>query len=215
MFKKIIYNHLNRRINNVYNDNFSKNGKTPHGLFWNSYYNQIKRMEEILDILQVFSEKKVIKIADIGCGFGSMYVLIKSNPKYKNFLYEGVDINENFVEECKLSFGNEVNFFKGTFSRNLVDYSLMSGTYNYSTTKNINLWEEYIFLSLIECLKNSKKGIIFNLQVAIPTKISNNIFYADPIRIKKKFSMFNKLDFNFFKSLYFKNDMIFFIKKIN
>ena len=213
MINKLLYAYLNNKLNKVYNENFLRKGKTPNGLFWNSHFNQIKRIQELLDILLLYSQSNITKIADVGCGFGTMYKLIKNNIKYKNFLYQGVDINKQFINECNLSFKNEVLFYYGASPSETVDYSIMSGTYNYSTSKSIDIWEDYIIKNLLECLKYSKKGILLNLQFSIPTKIQNNIFYADPLRFKKKFLKISNNNCKYFKSSYFENDVIFFIKK--
>lgn len=213
MYNFIKKRFINRELNNIYSNNFNKNGTNPSSVFWNSKYNQIKRFEEILDLLLSLSKKKVINIADVGCGYGAMYQFISSRKKYKNIDYQGIDINENFIRYCK-KFISKNCFYLGFSSKHIVDFSIMSGTYNYTTINDINFWENYIFENLSRCLKKSKVGIIFNLQYSIPAKIINNIFYADPEKIKSRFNL-NHYSFEYKKSKYFKNDLIYkVIKKI-
>ena len=75
----------------------------------------------------------------------------------------------------------------------------MNGTYNYAIYKNISRWEKYLIHNLEKCIKNTKVGIIFNLQHAKSTKIVNSIFYTS------RFSMEEKLRkvFNIVNSFYF------------
>ena len=77
MLKNLIQFYYNLKINKVYNRNFDENGKSPEGVFWNSYYNQTKRFEELYNFLFLIAPNKNISIADVGCGYGAMYEFIK------------------------------------------------------------------------------------------------------------------------------------------
>ena len=55
----------------------------------------------------------------------------------------------------------------------------MSGTYNLATTKNVLLWEQYLFDCLSECWAYANSAMIFNLQTSETKRIgSQNIYYA-------------------------------------
>ena len=60
----------------------------------------------------------------------------------------------------------------------------MSGTYNLATTKNVSLWEQYLFSCLSECWSYTKTAMIFNLQTSKKSKISSqNIYYANASKV--------------------------------
>ena len=62
----------------------------------------------------------------------------------------------------------------------------MNGTYNYAIYRNIYRWEKYLIHNLEKCYKNSKVGIIFNLQQSNTTKIVNSIFYTSRFSMEEK-----------------------------
>ena len=212
MFRSLIQFYYNLKINKVYNSNFKVNGKTPEGVFWNSYYNQTKRFEELFNFLFLITSNENISVADVGCGYGAMYEFIKKKRYHHKIKYIGIDINKKFILECKKSYKNEVNFFIGSSPKFLVDYSMMSGTYNLTKTKSTLIWEKYIYFNLEECLKKSRKGVIFNIQNSKFTKIRNNIYYAEAEKIKS-FFLSKNLEVNYFQSENFSNDVIFYIIK--
>jgi len=214
MFEEVYFKYLNAKLNKIYSKNFYLNGRNPKGVFWNSDFNQIKRIEELLDLILKFPKgKKKLNIADVGCGYGAMYFFIKNKIKFKDILYQGIDINQNLINDCNSIFKDDSNFFIGDRPIHCVDYCIMSGTYNYTPTRKIKTWENYILLNLVNCLKMSKKGIVFNLQYSYPAKIKNNIFYADPESIKNKISEKVEININYFQSLYFPKDVIFYLLK--
>jgi SAM-dependent methyltransferase len=214
MLKNLIQFYYNLKINKVYNRNFDENGKSPEGVFWNSYYNQTKRFEELYNFLFLIAPNKNISIADVGCGYGAMYEFIKKKNYFYKIKYVGIDINKKFILECKKKYRNEVDFFVGSSPKFLVDFSLMSGTYNLTKTKSTLIWEKYIYFNLKECLGKSRKGLIFNIQNSKITKIKNNIYYADAEKIKS-FFLSKKLEVDYFQSENFSNDVIFYIIKKN
>lgn len=214
MFKFLLESYYNFKINKVYDRSFKLNGKSPEGVFWNSQYNQTKRFEELYDLLFLIASEKFLSIADIGCGYGAMYEFIKKKIFFKRIKYIGIDINKSFILECKKSYGSEVDFFVGSAPNFLVDYCVMSGTYNLTKTKSISIWEKYVYHNLEKCLKKSKKGIIFNIQNSKYTKINNNIYYADLKKLKSFFEN-KRLKVNYYHSENFSNDVIFYIIKRN
>ena len=80
-----------------------------------------------------------------------------------NFYYSGYDINKNLIKHCIKNYPE--TFFKVSyFPTELTDITIASGTYNYTATDNIKIWEEYIIFNLKKCMAKSKLGLIFNLQ---------------------------------------------------
>lgn len=211
IFENFMFKFLNFQINNLYKKNFRKYGESHKSVFWNSQFNQFKRYEEILElIIKKEGIENKTEISDVGCGYGALYKLLNKENKFKTIIYSGIDINKEFINFCKNKFNKKL-FFCTPFPPKMVDYCIMSGTYNLTKTNNVNLWENYIYNNLIQCSKKVKKGLVFNLQFSKTAKIHNNIFYCEPIKIRKLFAN----DFNvFFKiSGTLKNDVIFVLYK--
>ena len=106
------------------------------------------------------------------------------------------------------------NLFKVSyFPTELTDITIASGTYNYTATDNVKIWEEYIIFNLKKCIAKSKLGLIFNLQFTKKESfIKNNIYYTniDSMLDKLKKGIFKSNKILFYKNL---NDIYFTILK--
>ena len=171
IFLSKYYNFL---LEDIYNRALKKNGFTPLGVCWNNSTSQYNRFKVIIKLLGKFPSKSN-KLADVGCGYGEFLVFTK-NEKI-NLIYEGYDINKKMIKFCKTRFKCQ-NFHVKNYPINVCDISVMSGTYNYAVTDDVNLWESYIMHNLIKCYKRSNYGIIFNLQFGKSRFIRNNIYYT-------------------------------------
>ena len=201
---------FNSQIINTYNRNLNLNGFTPLGLFWNSKKSQYNRFDTLLFLIMKFKFKNQLRISDIGCGYGSLLAYLRE--KKINFYYSGYDINKNLIKHCIKNYPE--TFFKVSyFPTEFTDITIASGTYNYTATNNVKIWEEYIIFNLKKCMAKSKLGLIFNLQFTKKEGfIKNNIYYTNIDfmlnKLKKEFSKVTK--FYSTKSL---NDIYFIILK--
>ena len=172
---------LEAEINTQYSERFKKFGATPKGVFWVSNERQETRFNLILKEIQNISTKKtVLDIADIGCGYGSFADYLFKKLNRNEFKYEGLDINEDLIEHCHRNFlDSNLSFAVGGKPSSNKDFIIMSGTYNLATTKNVSLWEQYLFDCLSECWAYTKLAMVFNLQTSKKRKIGQqNIYYA-------------------------------------
>ena len=161
--KNLIYKFLNKKISIIYNKRFSQHQNTPKGVFWNSKLSQDLRLNIILDKILKIAKSEEFSIADIGCGYGRLYEVIKERNLDSKVQYYGFDINEKLINFCK----NNKDFENVEFAINAspfkkTDYIVMSGTYNLTPTNNISLWEDYIIKNLKGNWKFVKKAMIFN-----------------------------------------------------
>ena len=168
---------LNSQIVRTYNKNLNLNGFTPLGLFWNSKKSQYNRFDTLLFLIMKFKFNYQLRISDIGCGYGSLLAYFRE--KKVNFYYLGYDINKNLIKYCIKNYPK--NLFKVSyFPTQFTDITIASGTYNYTATDNVKIWEEYIIFNLKKCLAKSKLGLIFNLQFTKRESfIKNNIYYTN------------------------------------
>ena len=157
-----------------------------------------------------FKFKHQLRISDIGCGYGSLLAYLRE--KKINFNYSGYDINKNLIKHC-IKIYPKILFKVSYFPTEFTDITIASGTYNYTATDNVKIWEEYIIFNLKKCMAQSQFGLIFNLQFTKKESfIKNNIYYANIDymydKLKKVFLKVNK--FYSTKSL---NDIYFIILK--
>ena len=164
--KILIYKLLNKQISNIYNKRFDNFNNTPKGVFWNSKLSQDLRLNIILDKILKNTKSEKFSIADIGCGHGRLYEIIRERNLGGKVQYYGFDINQKLINFCKNNKDFEnVEFAISEFPFKNTDYVIMSGTYNLTPTNDISLWEDYIIKNLTNNWKFVRKAMIFNLSL--------------------------------------------------
>ena len=184
--KNLIYKFLNNQISKIYAKRFNKFQNTPRGAFWNNKLSQDLRLNIILDKIVSNLKNDKFSIADVGCGYGRLYEIIKERNLDKIIEYNGFDINQEFINFCK----NKKEFESGQFAVSSfplkkADYVIMSGTYNLTPTNNINLWENYIIKNLKSNWNFVGKGMIFNCLIKEKRIIDKTLYYTELSWIKK------------------------------
>ena len=172
---------LEAEINSQYSERFEKFGPTAKGVFWASNTRQERRFKLILEeIKKISRNQSVFEIVDIGCGYGSFADYLNRNLDRAKFKYDGFDINSKFIEYCSRKFLDpNIRFNIGSRPILEKNFVTMSGTYNLATTKDVSLWEQYLFSCLSECWAYAKTAMVFNLQTSKTSKISSqNIYYG-------------------------------------
>ena len=184
--KSLIHKILNKEISNIYNKRFDTFNNTPKGVFWNSKLSQDLRLNIILDKILQNAKSDEFSIADIGCGYGRLYEIIRERKLDGKVQYHGFDINQKIISFCQnnIDFEN-IKFSISAFPLNETDYVVMSGTYNLSPTNNISLWEDYIIKNLTSNWKLVQKGMIFNCLIKEKRKIEKKLYYTELTWIKK------------------------------
>ena len=211
--KSLIYKILNKQISNIYNKRFDNYNNTPKGVFWNSKLSQDLRLNIILDKILNISKNNGFSLADIGCGYGRLYEIIKERNLDQKIQYYGFDINHNLINFCKNNKNFEnVRFAINTFPYKSTDYIIMSGTYNLTPTNNIFLWEDYMVRNLKNNWKLVKKAMIFNCLVREKKEINKALYYTELSWIKSTCeNNFGKIQI--FKNQLLKDDITIVIKK--
>ena len=184
--KILIYKLLNKQISNIYNKRFDTFNNTPKGVFWNSKLSQDLRLNIILDKILQNVKSNEFSIADIGCGYGRLYEIIRERKLDGKVQYHGFDINQKIISFCKnnIDFEN-IKFSISAFPLNETDYVVMSGTYNLTPTNNISLWEDYIIKNLTSNWKLVQKAMIFNCLIKEKRKIEKKLYYTELSWIQK------------------------------
>ena len=184
--KSLIHKILNKEISNIYNKRFDTFNNTPKGVFWNSKLSQDIRLNIILDKILQNAKSDEFSIADIGCGYGRLYEIIRERKLDGKVQYHGFDINQKIINFCKnnIDFEN-IKFSINAFPLNETDYVVMSGTYNLTPTNNISLWEDYIIKNLTNNWKFVRKAMIFNCLMKEKRKIEKKLYYTELSWIQK------------------------------
>ncbi len=185
LFDELSFSYLEYKINNSYTNRLMKYGNSPQGLFWKNSFTQIYRFELIINALNKYSNLTKFTICDIGCGYGKFFEFLKDKLKKSSFQYQGCDLNNQLIDYCtKNYFDKNCKFYKKSLPKGIVDFSVMSGTFNLSVTDNIMIWEKYILKNLTSIWKQTNKIMAFNLLNQSERKIKQGLYYTNKIWIK-------------------------------
>ncbi len=136
---------------------FKRFGHHPNALLWSGIKIQYLRFEQLAKI----GVKSDDSLLDIGCGFADLYFYLKQNNINTN--YFGIDIVDEFIDKAKSIYPSvgfsKTDIFSLNNPKNSFDYSLLSGTLNY-TIKDAEKNAENTINSMFNLCK---KGMGFNL----------------------------------------------------
>ena len=96
------------------------------------------------------------------------------------FQYQGCDLNNKLIDYCKKNYSDKnCKFYKKSSPKGIVDFSVMSGTFNLSVTDDIKIWEKYILKNLTSIWKQTNKMMAFNLLNQNERKIEQGLYYTN------------------------------------
>ena len=184
MFGKMLtknYQLLEREIASTFSRRFTKFGPQPEASLWFSEERQRARFSIIADIIRERIQNRKVSICDIGCGYGGFLKFLQNEHNNIDFEYTGYDLADNLIEFCdrKMSSKN-ARFMQGSRPVELMDFSIMSGTYNYAPQTTVTDWRSYFRSELESIFAKTKKCLILNLMIADLPRISKSgIFYEE------------------------------------
>ena len=170
------------KLSQIYWNRFEQFGSTPQGSFWATEARQTRRFEIILSETDKLSGAAGCSLADIGCGYGALVDYLLKRPASSVTSYIGYDISEQLIAACKHKFEKPwARFICSSAPDQEQDFSVMSGPFNLAATRDLVLWQNYVFDTLQGCWSHTKVAMIFNLQVASSARISpqSHIYYAN------------------------------------
>ena len=184
-FDELSFSYLEYKINNSYTNRLLKYGNSAQGLFWKNSFTQIHRFELITTALNRYYNLKKFTICDIGCGYGKFFEFLTNKLNKSTFQYQGCDLNGKLIDYCTKKFMNtNCKFYKNSLPKGIVDFSIMSGTFNLSVTDDIKIWEKYILKNLTNIWKQTNKIMAFNLLNQNEKKINQGLYYTNKNWIK-------------------------------
>ena len=184
-FDELSFSYLEYKINNSYTNRLRKYGNSAQGLFWKNSFTQIHRFELIFNALKKNYNLKKFTICDIGCGYGKFFEFLTTKLDKSTFQYQGCDLNSKLINHCTKTFLNKnCKFYKKSLPKEIVDFSIMSGTFNLSVTNDIKIWEKYILKNLTNIWKKTNKIMAFNLLHQDERRIKQGLYYTNKNWIK-------------------------------
>ena len=179
-----------RSVAGYYADKLSEHGATSKGVDWKDDASQMLRFQELLRTVQFDGATSIL---DFGCGFGSLYSVLRNAGFRGN--YTGLDISEEMVEKAR-----ELNGVEGArWTTALVDgerfdYVLASGVFNVKLDHNDDNWRDYMKTTLEAFDRRAMNGFAFNVLTSYSDLEyrREDLFYADPLEwfdyCKREFS---------------------------
>ena len=175
------YQPLEREIASTFSRRFAKFGPKPEASLWFSEERQRARFSVIAEIICERIQNRKVSICDIGCGYGSFLKFFQNEHAGIDFEYTGYDLADNLIEFCDRKMRSKnARFMQGSRPVESMDFSIMSGTYNYAPQTTVTDWRFYFRSELESIFAKTKKCLILNLMIADLPRISKSgIFYEE------------------------------------
>lgn len=120
-------------------------------------------------------------IADLGCGYASLYTYLKDRgvPVAR---YVGYDVSKAMIASAKDRIGEtaDVEFRVGDKIDTEVDYAFASGIFNVSLGQDAASWKTLVLATLENMNEMSRRGFAFNLMADKVDWKVDDLFYANP-----------------------------------
>lgn len=168
-------------VSRVYTYRINECGPVANGVFWRDEDGQILRLEVLMQAIAPEDLNGPITVNDLGCGYGTLFDLLKTEPMMTAGHYYGYDISPDMVAQAQALHAGDgrAQFIISPIATEVADYSFVSGTYNMSMGADEDLWIQYIKTSLSQLWSKTTGTMAFNLlDAAAETKL-DDLFYAD------------------------------------
>jgi len=167
------------KIKKYFTEKLNEHGATHLGVDYNSTESQEARFTQLV---KVIDSKERYSLLDFGSGYGAMYdYLVRLGHDVH---YVGYDIAEPMLARGRELHQNNPDCW---FTNNLdevpiVDYSLVSGTFNMKLDADIDSWVQIVIKALNQMNAHSSKGIAFNMltKYSDADRMRPDLYYADP-----------------------------------
>lgn len=170
------------KIAEVYDLKFKELGPVPEASLWYSGNRQTLRFRVITEQFLKYNAEQLLRIGDIGCGYGAYFTFLSSLYPNKFKYYYGFDISSNLINYCQEKhLSDRASFFLSSKPHIPMDFTVMSGTYNFFPSSSFSDWLDYFLTSLNEIWNKTEIAMGFNLQIAAKRKITNQgiVYFSD------------------------------------
>lgn len=179
------------KIKDYFVEKLEAHGATHRGVDYNSTESQETRF---FQLTKVIDASRKYSLMDFGSGYGAMYdYLLRLDHQLH---YVGFDIAEPMVAKGReLHADNPDCWFTTNIEEvPLLDYSVLSGTFNMKLDTNDAAWTKIVLECLHQMDEHSSRGFSFNMltKYSDVDKMRPDLYYGDPLFFfdycKRKFS---------------------------
>jgi SAM-dependent methyltransferase len=167
------------KVKSYFADKLNAHGATHRGVDYNSTESQEARF---FQLLKVIDARQKYSLLDFGCGYGGMYdYLVRLGHDVH---YVGYDIAEPMIVKGRELHPNNPDCW---FTRDLeevpiLDYAVVSGTFNMKLDADSNSWTQIILEALNQTNAHASKGFAFNMltRYSDAERMRPDLYYGDP-----------------------------------
>ena len=166
------------KVKKYFSDKLNAHGATHLGVDYNSTESQEARFFQLTKVLD---PSRKYSLLDFGCGYGGMYdYLVRLGH---NLHYVGYDISEPMIAR-----GRELHpdnpdcwFTSDLREMPVLDYAVVSGTFNMKLDADLEVWTGIILEALREMNDRASKGFAFNMltKYSDADRMRPDLYYAD------------------------------------
>lgn len=169
-------------VRRYYTQKVRQHGPTAQGVDWRDEGSQEIRFQELAEII---GDDSTASIADIGCGYGALVPFLRARGWQGH--YEGVDVSEEMIEAAQryLCKDRDVQLTVGQSASQPADFTVASGIFNVRGATSSAVWKEYVFRTIDQMVKSSRRGVAFNCLSSWSDAplMRDDLYYADPEQI--------------------------------
>lgn len=190
-----------KSLETYYSEKIMHHGLSPQGVDWSSADSQILRYEIFIDrmLAKVSDDTQVIRLADLGCGYGAVLPLLCGLKRPIEYL--GYDISAamlaslgEYSRQLNLGDVTVAPILSGELDRE-VDFVFCSGIFNVILDNDPKQWSDFIYDLLNKCVGHATTGVYSNFLTCFNDldKRKPQLYYAEPGDLFAKFSKISGL----------------------
>lgn len=170
MTAPLLQNSLARLLTEVehyYTKKVVAHGAAPLGVDWSCVPTQEMRFAQLLKLCDFASP---VSLNDIGCGYGALLAFLAKRYRGKRINYLGVDLSPAMIAQARALWRKRAHaaFATAGARPRIADYSVASGVFNVKLTQPVELWEQFVSMTLADMNATSRRGFAVNFLAPLP-----------------------------------------------
>jgi SAM-dependent methyltransferase len=167
------------KVKSYFTEKLNEYGATHLGVDYNSTESQEARFYQLLKVIDASQRYSLL---DFGSGYGGMYdYLVRLGH---NVHYVGYDIADAMITKGREIHPNnpDCQFTTNLQEVPVLDYAVVSGTFNMKLEANFEAWTQVILSALNQMNAHASKGIAFNMltKYSDAERMRPDLYYGDP-----------------------------------
>ena len=167
------------KVKQYFSERLNEHGAVPQGVDWNSVESQEVRFSQVL---KVVAPGQKYSLLDFGSGYGAMYdYLVRLGHEVQ---YVGYDIAEAMISKARELHSDDPDcrFTSDLEEVQMLDYAVVSGTFNIKLEADTESWTHVILDALNEMNLRAARGLAFNMltKYSDADRMRPDLYYGDP-----------------------------------